>query len=95
MFTVENSIPSAVFSSTYSGKGQVWGSVENVDTSESRMLTLDEMNRKLTCSWNYLAAGTYRMRIYHYNDTTILSGTLSEQSDGYDTEIDIIESQGG
>ncbi len=97
VFDVATDIPLAVFKVIYSGQGEVWGSIENMNTGESKIIdgkdagSAKQENTTITCDWAYLPSGRYRMRVYHYNDTAILSGTLSERKDGYDTEILVIE----
>lgn len=91
LFETDHVIPYAQFEAFVSGNGEVWGSVENTETGESRSITSirDFRADRHVCQWTYLPAGKYRMRVYHYFDTSITDAQLFEVEDGFDSE-DII-----
>lgn len=90
----ENQVPKSRILVTYSGSGTVWGTIENVETGVSEFLETDTKTNLLYCDWIYMPVGTYKCRIYHYNDTEIISCNIVEVDESVSGEVIILEDGG-
>ena len=87
LFETDHIIPYAEFETMVSGDGEVWGTVENVDTGESMAITVTNGRPpRYICQWTYLPVGKYKMRVFHYFDTSVVDAQLFEVEDGFDSE---------
>lgn len=86
-FIIEEDDANIQFYATYTGNGEVWGTVEN-QNGESRILDADTQNKFLTTTYAYLPAGTYKVTVYHYVDTQITD--IGYGIDGNNVEEEII-----
>lgn len=79
-----------VFYVEYSGKGSVWGIVEN-EQGEAVMLEEGNEDGMLVAAYSYLPKGTYTMTVYHYNDTKIVNMDYTNDSRIKTEEVLVIE----
>ena len=78
------------FVASYEGDGNVWGIVTYEDGT-TQTLDVDTKNKVLTTTYAYVKVGTYRVTIYHYNDTEIKDVTYQSDEDNEMVDIIIIE----
>lgn len=74
------------FSASYTGAGEVWG-VINLPDGTTRDFTTDTKTATLSCTINYVPAGTYIATIYHYVDTSISEVTYGIDESTQTTEV--------
>lgn len=87
-FVFEEADSNIQFVCTYTGEGEIWGTVEQVSTKEVKELVLDASNQKLVVTYPYLAADTYKVTIYHYVDTAVEE--ITYQTDESTQEVDLV-----
>lgn len=87
-FTFDEADSNIQFKCTYTGEGKIWGTVTQEETGEVKELVLDE--NTLSVTYPYLAAGTYKVTIYHYVDTAVEEITYGTDEDTQDVDLVII-----
>lgn len=87
-FTLDEDNSNIQFYVSYEGDGSLWGSVEN-QNGETRIFDVDTSNHKLTTTYAYIPAGTYKVSVYHYTDTKITD--IGYGLDGEKMEEEIIK----
>ncbi len=94
--TIDKDIAYGEFYVTLSGEANVWGTVENTETHESHEMYFKNARSQndrpsLSCEWQFITPGTYKIRVWHYNDVAIESGSFRELQPEGSEEIIVIE----
>ena len=88
---IENTEPieSAEFDVDFTGTGNMWGTVTDTATGESKIFKVEK--GKVSCKWTALKAGIYKIDIYHYVDSSIQGISLYDADTGGKSDIIIID----
>lgn len=78
------------FEVSYTGEGEIWGTVEAEDGSATNF-TVDDKNKVLKVVYPYLPQGKYTVRVYHYADTSVVNVVCRVNEDGETIDIITVE----